>query len=105
MERCYFDTGTGERVCDGDTQTIPVETIQFFEQILFWFFIVGLAVTLIVLVALYCYGVATRTGRSRIGFVWLSIFFPAAALGICLVLDKDNERYTEEERNKYRLKR
>jgi steroid 5-alpha reductase family enzyme len=57
--------------------------------------VLALAVSLIYVIAKYCYGVATRTGRSRIGFVWLSIFFPALALVICLVLDQDENRYKE----------
>ena len=50
-------------------------------------------VTLTILLARYSYQVATRTGRSRVGFVWLSILFPAVAWIICLVIDKDESRY------------
>ena len=58
---------------------------------LFVLFIILITVT--ILIARYAYQVATRTGRSRVGFVWLSILFPAVAWIICLVLDKDESRY------------
>ena len=51
--------------------------------------------TVIILIARYSYQVATRTGRSRVGFVWLSILFPAVAWIVCLVLDKDERRYED----------
>jgi steroid 5-alpha reductase family enzyme len=50
-------------------------------------------ITVTILIARYSYQVATRTGRSRVGFVWLSILFPAVAWIVCLVLDKDESRY------------
>ena len=50
-------------------------------------------ITVTILLARYSYQVATRTGRSRVGFVWLSILFPAVAWIICLVIDKDETRY------------
>ena len=52
-------------------------------------------ITVTILLARYSYQVATRTGRSRVGFVWLSIFFPAVAWIICLVIDKDETRYED----------
>jgi hypothetical protein len=58
---------------------------------LFVLFIIS--ITLIILIARYSYQVATRTDRSRVGFVWLSILFPAVAWIVCLVLDKDESRY------------
>jgi steroid 5-alpha reductase family enzyme len=57
------------------------------------FVIVIISITLIILIARYSYQVATRTGRSRVGFVWLSILFPAVAWIVCLVIDKDESRY------------
>ena len=87
-----------------DEPAVSIERAQSIGSIFVWFALFALVVVLIVLIARYCYGVATRTGRSRIGFVWLSILFPALALVICLVLDKDEERYSDEERSKYRLK-
>jgi hypothetical protein len=103
MKTCYFDSGLGEMVCD--EPAVSIETVQTIETLFLWVIVFLIALTLIVFVARYSYGVATRTGRSRIGFVWLSLLFPLAALGICLVLDQDDERYTEEERNKYRLRK
>ena len=52
-------------------------------------------ITVTILLARYAYQVATRTGRSRVGFVWLSILFPAVAWIICLVIDKDEARYED----------
>ena len=103
MASCYFDAGLGETICD--EPVVSVETAQSFGSVFLWLVVFALALALIILIGRYCYGVATRTGRSRIGFVWLSIFLPAVALVICLVLDKDDERYTEEERDKHRLKK
>ncbi len=103
MASCYFDTALGETVCD--EPVVSVETAQSFGAVFLWLVVFAIALALIILIARYCYGVATRTGRSRIGFVWLSILLPAVALVICLVLDKDDERYSDEERSKYRLKK
>jgi hypothetical protein len=50
-------------------------------------------ITVTILIARYSYQVATRTDRSRVGFVWLSILFPVVAWIVCLVLDKDESRY------------
>jgi hypothetical protein len=52
-------------------------------------------ITVTILIARYSYQVATQTGRSRVGFVWLSILFPAVAWIICLVIDKDESRYED----------
>ena len=52
-------------------------------------------ITITILLARYSYQVATRTGRSRVGFVWLSILFPAVAWVVCLVIDKDEHRYDD----------
>lgn len=57
------------------------------------FVLVIILITVTILIARYSYQVATRTGRSRVGFVWLSILFPAVAWIVCLVLDKDESRY------------
>jgi hypothetical protein len=57
------------------------------------FVLVMILLTVIILIERYSYQVATRTARSRVGFVWLSILFPAVAWIVCLVLDKDESRY------------
>ncbi len=87
-------------------------TVMFFEDSdglsipasLTTIFVVGICVpiALAVLTARYAYRVATRTGHSRIGFVWLSILFPLLALFTCLILDKDPNRYTSEGMDKYK---
>jgi hypothetical protein len=59
------------------------------------FVLVIILITATILIARYSYQVATRTGRSRVGFVWLSILFPAVAWIICLVIDKDEGRYED----------
>jgi hypothetical protein len=56
----------------------------------------------IILAARYAMRVATRTGRSRIGFIWISVLFPGLALVICLILDKDESRYTSDGQDTYR---
>jgi hypothetical protein len=66
------------------------------------FTIVGIAAVYILLTARYAMRVATRTGRSRVGFIWLSVFFPGLILIICLVLDKDSQRYTVDGRDTYK---
>jgi amino acid transporter len=68
--------------------------------------IIGLAIAavFIYLLARYAYKVATRTGRSRVGFVWMSIILPVTTWVICLVLDKNEHRYSDEEREKHKLK-
>ena len=68
------------------------------------FVILIILITLIILLARYSYQVATRTGRSRVGFVWFSLLFPAVAWIICLVIDKDERRYTDKDREKHRRK-
>ncbi len=67
------------------------------------FAIVGIAAVYILLTARYAMRVATRTGRSRVGFIWLSVFFPGLILIICLILDKDLERYTVDGRDTYKI--
>lgn len=65
------------------------------------FTIVGIAAVYILLTARYAMRVATRTGRSRVGFIWFSVFFPGLILIICLVLDKDSQRYTTDGSDTY----
>jgi hypothetical protein len=65
-------------------------------MVYFSFFVLFIIlITLTILLARYSYQVATQTGRSRVGFVWLSILFPAVAWIVCLVLDKDEGRYED----------
>jgi hypothetical protein len=71
-----------------------------FSYIQFWFCVLILLLAVIALLARYCYRVAKRTGRSRVGFVCLSLLFPAVAWIICLILDKDESRYTDTGREK-----
>ena len=83
-----------------DYLSVPV----ILTYIIFW----GLAflftlIAYIVLAARYAMRVATRTGRSRIGFIWLSVLFPGLALIVCLILDKDENRYELDGRDTYRL--
>jgi hypothetical protein len=66
------------------------------------FTIVGIAAVFILLTARYAMRVATRTGRSRVGFIWLSVFFPGFILIICLILDKDSQRYALDGRDTYK---
>ena len=88
MENCYTSY-LGDEVCESTGPALGI-----------WLLILGIAIVLIIVLARYCYKVATRTGRSRVGFVWLSILLPAAAWVICLVIDKDDRRYTDEDRQK-----
>lgn len=66
------------------------------------FTIVGIAAVYILLAARYAMRVATRTGRSRVGFIWLSVLFPGLILIICLILDQDSQRYTADGRDTYK---
>lgn len=63
----------------------------------------SLMVTLVLLTARYAMRVATRTGHSRVGFIWLSVFSPGLALIICLILDKDKNRYMQDGQDSYKL--
>ena len=83
----------------GDSSTFPIS-----GSLILILLALAIAVFLIYLLAKYSYQVATRTGRSRVGFVWLSIFFPLFTWVLCLVLDSHEYRYSEAERDKYRLK-
>lgn len=102
MNDCYFSSALGMRVCD-DPIVISEPSTNSAPWLL-WILFAALLIALIFVIARYCYEVATRTGRSRIGFVWLSIFFPLAALLTCLILDKDENRYSKEEKEKYKIK-
>jgi len=98
MEECSYSSLAGEIVCD--EPKVSAESVNFFSGLAVWILILAAAIALIFFLARYCYKVATRTGRSRVGFVWLSIFLPAVAWVICLLIDKDERRYTDEDRDK-----
>jgi hypothetical protein len=98
MENCGYSSEAGEIVCD--EPIVSAETANFFGVIVVWILLLAVVIALIFFLARYAYQVATRTGRSRVGFVWLSIFLPFVAWVICLLIDTDERRYTDEDRDK-----
>jgi FtsH-binding integral membrane protein len=75
---------------DSDGLSVPASLTTFI------LFALCVPIALAILTARYSFRVATRTGHSRIGFVWLSILFPLLALFTCLILDRAPNRFTSE---------
>ena len=103
---CEYISGKGSSCADEVISQTQSQTRSFTINgtLLLVLTVLAISVFLIYILAKYAYQVATRTGRSRVGFVWLSIFFPVFTWGLCLILDKNDNRYSESEREKHKLK-